>query len=154
MTAEFQKSVKVKFEKGIFRPLEKIINLEEGEYIISIQPAKKATGLASLLAGLEDKIAFDVDEVDDFLETRRWLNEYSNWYFSIYRLFVKDAERKSNATIILEYASQLTVVAPRIFLIEWECVMARITSSFKYYMDEKAKQLMFILEENLFSLAH
>ena len=32
--------------------------------------------------------------------------------------------------------------------------MARITSSFKYYMDETAKQLMFILEENLFSLAH
>ena len=71
MTAEFQKSVKVKFEKGIFRPLEKITNLEDGEYNLSIKPNHKATGLASLLAELEDKIAFDVDEVEDFLETRR-----------------------------------------------------------------------------------
>ena len=37
----------------------------------------------------------------------------------VYRdCFVKEAEWKSNTTVILEYASQLTVVAPKIFLIE------------------------------------
>ena len=71
MKSEFKEPIKVKFEKGIFRPLEKVSNLEEGIYIISIRPAKKVTGLDSVLAELEDTITFDSDEVDEFLENRR-----------------------------------------------------------------------------------
>jgi hypothetical protein len=56
MATEFENLSKSNEKKGIFRLLEEVSNLEEGEDMSSLKLTKKATGLDLLVAKRERKV--------------------------------------------------------------------------------------------------
>ena len=64
--------IRVRLENGVFKPVQKIKELVEGEeYIIHIIVPKKAKGLAKILEEYEEKIEFTTEEFEEFISTRR-----------------------------------------------------------------------------------
>lgn len=64
--------IRVRLENGVFKPVQKIKELVEGEeYIIHIIVPKKAQGLAKILEEYEEKIEFTTEEFEEFISTKR-----------------------------------------------------------------------------------
>ncbi len=72
MTSKPEKIIRARLENGVFKPVQEVKGFVEGEeYILQILGTKKAQNLPKILNEFENGLEFSVEEVDDYLSTRR-----------------------------------------------------------------------------------